>query len=164
MRIIGDTDRTQVYTLAELEKKERLESVLATECDIFNFLGLDPKDKETRREAISKVMKKHAKKHDRTGKCKCPIKKFKQRRMISLREYITYNSGKCDLDGAEVGYIIPKNTALGMEFRSLLILIRQIVISEKNSGSTPIEFFAMWLAINIFIVIFLYFERLFRMS
>ncbi|OAG29062.1 hypothetical protein NEDG_01201 [Nematocida displodere] len=162
MRIIGDIDRAKIYTISELEKKEHLEAVLSTECDILNILGLDKKAKRERKEAINKVIHSHTNVCDAV--CTCIIKPFTQLKIISLKELITYANGKCNLGGAQIGYIIPRNTALGKEFRSLLLLVRQIVLSKKEVTSTPIDFFAVWLGINILIVLVTVLERCFNES
>lgn len=159
MQVIGDTDRTKIYTLSEFERKNQLESVLASECDLYNLLEIDDEDKELYKEYI-KSKKRDYKKAHRNGRCKCKPHNFKQQRLISFRELVTYTCGKCDLVKVEKGYIIPRDTALRREFSNLLILIRQIIISEKNFESTPLEFFALWLGTSIFIIMILYFERM----
>ncbi|KAI5171180.1 hypothetical protein NEFER03_0582 [Nematocida sp. LUAm3] len=159
MRIIGDGDRNRIYTLSEMEKKEKMEIVLSTECDIMHLLKMDPKDKEIRRESIESVIKGPERRKHKSN-CNCPVIPFKQTKYLSLKGMTAHNSGRCNLDGTQIGYIVPRNTALGKEFRSLLLLLRQMVLVEKSSDSTSIEFFALWLAVNIVIIVFLYIERI----
>ncbi|KAI5160423.1 hypothetical protein NEAUS03_1126 [Nematocida ausubeli] len=157
MLIMGDINRVKIYTLSELERKEKLELVLANEFDIFAMTGLDAKDKPFYKSCIKEVMKKNPSAYNH--KCNCPIQKFKQVRYIAAKDVIAYRSGKCNLDSAQIGYIMPRNSAFGRDFRDLLLLARQIVISRKESISMPFEFFTTWIGLNIGIVILLYIER-----
>ncbi|KAH9385904.1 uncharacterized protein NEMAJ01_0800 [Nematocida major] len=157
MRILGDIERVKVYTLQELEKKEKLEMVLASEFDIFAITGLDPNDREFHRTCIREVIRKNTSVYNH--KCTCPIQKFKQVRYVSAKDLITYLNGKCNLDAFQVGFIMPKNTAIGKDFSELLLLIRQMMISRKESVSITFEFFTVWMGLNISTIILLYMER-----
>ncbi|KAI5190856.1 hypothetical protein NEMIN01_1258 [Nematocida minor] len=157
MLIMGDMDRVKIYTLSELEKKEKLEMVLANEFDIFSMTGVDPKDKEFQKTCIKEVMRQNPSGYNH--KCNCPVQKFKQVKYIPAKDVIAYNSGKCSLDVAQIGYLVPRNSAFGKEFRGLLLLVRQIIISKKETISVPFEFFTTWLGLNVCIVCLLYMEK-----
>jgi len=158
MRVIGDIDRERVYTLAELEKKERLESVLAAECDLVNILKMDVQDKKLQKYHIAKVQRKR--RNTCTKKqCTCIIKPQKQKKYIALKDLIAYTYGMCDLDRSQIGSMIPRTSALGCEYRILLLLIRQIVLSKEEGSSTPITFFIIWITINVLLVPFMYYDR-----
>lgn len=157
MLIIGDTDRVKVYTLEELEKKEKLEHLLKSEFDIFAMTGIDPKDKDYQKSCIKEVIKRIPSGFNH--KCQCPIQKIKQVKYISAKDVITYRSGKCTLDATEIDYLIPRNNAFGKEFRDLLLLVRQIIVTKKDSPSIPFEFFTTWLGMNICVIGLLYIEK-----
>lgn len=157
MVIVGDTDRIKIYTLSELEKKEKLELFFANEFNIFSMTGIDPKDKEHQKTCIKEVIKKIPSRFNH--KCQCPIQKIKQIKYIAAKDVIAYKSGKCNLDETEIDYLIPKNNAFGKEFRDLLILVRQTIISKKETISIPFEFFTKLIGVNICVLGLLYIEK-----
>ncbi|KAI5129209.1 hypothetical protein NEPAR04_2203 [Nematocida parisii] len=206
MLIMGDINRVKVYSLSELEKKEKVEVFLSNEFDIFNISGVDSRDKSFYKSCIKEVKNKNSTEYSSkctlsnhkyteynnkctlsnhkcteysskctlsnhkyteynskctlsNHKCTCPIQIFKQIRYITAKDVTVYRNGKCTLDTAQIGYIIPRNSAFGRDYSDILLLIRQIIRSKKEFISLPFEFFTTWIGLNIGIVIILYIER-----
>ncbi|OAG33654.1 hypothetical protein NEIG_02062 [Nematocida sp. ERTm5] len=192
MLIMGDINRVKVYSLSELEKKEKVEVFLSNEFDIFNISGVDSRDKSFYKSCIKEVKNKNSAEYNNkctlsnhkyaeynthstlsnhkyaeynnkctlsNHKCTCPIQIFKQIRYITAKDVTVYRNGKCTLDTAQIGYIIPRNSAFGRDYSDILLLIRQIIRSKKEFISLPFEFFTTWIGLNIGIVIILYIER-----
>jgi len=157
MRIIGDINREKIYTLAELEKKERIENVFATHCDILKLLEIDPSDRELRKYHILKVINKHNNICTRK-KCTCALKSTRQVRYISIKNLIRKICGKQDIEKEQI-VDISRTTALGKDFKNLILLVRKIVLFKEEALTTPVDFFVVWLTVNLSIIFIIFLER-----
>lgn len=146
MSICGDLSRNRMYTLSDLEKKERMESLIAEECDVLRLLDIGPKDRRKKQKLIQEVILEHAAACNL--KCTCRFSPMAQVRYVPVKQFISMKYGATDLKKAEIKYILPRNSALSREFGSILVLTRQIVLFAQSSTATPLCFFNGWLGVT----------------
>lgn len=181
IRIEGDMDKLGAYKVGELEQWINIEGVLADECQITKALEVTTGDIEQmkRRTRVSHPVTLFREERARgvralctrwalvdpdanngrrrwcTEHCGCPEARFCHKRVVSLRELIDGRYGASKLRGAQVGYRVPRNSVLGKDCRSLLLIVRQIAEGAKRGWyeNTDIEFFTFWMFVNVVIVV-----------